>query len=211
RLFPASQRSRSLMSCWRWRPSPWVRWRRRVTGAERRRSPQRQASRSRSVSRYPCDMLMTCVCDPTGAYRVNREGLGARASGCGGRSLRMNMDEREGSVSGAMAWRRGMPGMRFAPMLDLRTTATYNIFGVESEFPHAARDHTTSATAILARKLFRRGRSGRIGYCMSAADPSADGLRRHGRLPARYGAVILGSGMVFLAGALSIPWEPVTH
>jgi hypothetical protein len=46
---------------------------------------------------------------------------------------------------------------------------------------------------------------------MSAADPSADGSRRHDRLPARYGAVILGSGLVFLAGALSIPWEPVTQ
>src|SRR5580765_653405 len=46
---------------------------------------------------------------------------------------------------------------------------------------------------------------------MSAADPSADASRRHGRLPARYGAVILGSGLVFLAGALSIPWEPLTQ
>jgi hypothetical protein len=44
----------------------------------------------------------------------------------------MNMDEREGSVSGAMGWGRGIPGVRFARMLDLRTVATYNSFGVES-------------------------------------------------------------------------------
>jgi hypothetical protein len=46
----------------------------------------------------------------------------------------MTMDEREGSVTGAMAWRRAKPGMRFARMLDLRTAATYNTFGVESAF-----------------------------------------------------------------------------
>jgi len=46
----------------------------------------------------------------------------------------MNIDEREGSVTGAMAWRRRKPGVRFARMLDLRTVATYNTFGVESAF-----------------------------------------------------------------------------
>jgi hypothetical protein len=46
----------------------------------------------------------------------------------------MNMDEREGSVTGAMAWWRGKPGIRFARTLDLRTAATYNNFGVESAF-----------------------------------------------------------------------------
>jgi hypothetical protein len=42
-----------------------------------------------------------------------------------------------------------------------------------------------------------------------------DGSRRHvglrNGLPSRYGAVALGSGLVFLAGALSIPWEPRTQ
>jgi hypothetical protein len=47
----------------------------------------------------------------------------------------MNADERAGSVRGAMAWRRAeKTRARFARMLDLRTAATYNNFGVESAF-----------------------------------------------------------------------------
>jgi hypothetical protein len=47
----------------------------------------------------------------------------------------MNADEREESLGGAMAWRRAeKTGVRFARMLDLRTAATYNTFGVASAF-----------------------------------------------------------------------------
>ena len=77
---------------------------------------------------------MVGICDPTGAYGVNKVGRGPRASCRGGRSLQINTDECEGPVVGAMGWWRGIPGVRFARMLDLRTVATYNNFGVESAF-----------------------------------------------------------------------------